>query len=242
MKIWSLGLIAGISALALSQPAAAADYAAARAAYDWAGAYIGGHAGYGSGHNDADAVSLFLYPSGSLGATLPGFGIDTHGFIGGAEAGYGWQAGGLYLGVEADVSATGVKGTHTDEVNGFKVDSTLSWLSTARVRVGLPLDRFLVFASAGLAVGGLRGDLHDNYVGPLTINSSTSSTSVGWTAGAGVAAAITDHWSIKAEYLYADLGSRQYGFAEPDGPLWSLISTRARTTVSIGRVALDYRF
>ena len=33
--------------------------------------------------------------------------------------------------------------------------------------------------------------------------------SVGWTAGAGVEWKLTPVWSVKAEYLYVDLGSNQ---------------------------------
>ncbi len=86
-----------------------------------------------------------------------GFELGSNGLIGGVEAGYGWQADNLYFGVEADASAAGIKGTHTDTASAYSLDSTLQWLSTARVRVGLPVDRFLLFASGGLAVGGHTG-------------------------------------------------------------------------------------
>ena len=208
----------------------------------WSGAYIGGQIGYGWGNSNAGPASFYLYPSGDYAGAIPGFAFDTAGVIGGAEAGYGWQAGKLYLGVEADVSAGGIKGSYTDSVNKFGVDSTLQWLSTARVRVGVPINRVLLFASGGVAVGGVRGDLHDFYAGPGTIDSSSFGTSVGWTVGAGAAVALSQHWTFKAEYLYADLGSQKYDFVEPTGPDWSHIATSAHTTASIARVALDYRF
>jgi outer membrane immunogenic protein len=210
--------------------------------YDWSGAYVGGQVGYGWGRSNAGPPSFYQFPSGDYYATgIAGFGLNTAGAIGGVEAGYGWQSHGLYVGIEADASASGIKGSYTDDVNKFSVDSTLQWLSTARVRVGLPIDRILLFASGGVAVGGVRGDLHDFY-NAGTINSSSSSTNVGWTIGAGAAVALSQRWTVKAEYLYADLGSQKYDFVEPTGPDWSHIATSAHTTASVARVALDYRF
>jgi outer membrane immunogenic protein len=209
--------------------------------YNWSGAYAGGQIGYGWGSSDAGPAS-FYYTNGDFAGSIPGFGFSTAGAIGGVEAGYGWQWRSLYVGIEADASAAGIKGSYTDDVNKFSVDSTLQWLSTARVRVGLPIDRILLFASGGVAVGGVRGDLHDFYAGPGTINSSSSSTGLGWAASVGAEMALTDRWTVKAEYLYADLGSQKYDFVEPTGPDWSHIATSARTTASIARVALDYRF
>jgi outer membrane immunogenic protein len=223
-------------------PAAPLFAPAAKGAYDWSGAYLGGQAGYGWGSSNSGTSSFYLYSGGSLGGSIPGFSFNTNGAIGGVEAGYGWQTNGVYLGVEADASAAGIKGSYEDNVNKFSVDSTLQWLATARVRVGLPVDRVLLFATGGLAVGGVRGDLHDFYAGPGTINSSSSSTNVGWTIGGGAAVALSPRWTVKAEYLYADLGSQKYDFVEPSGPVWSHIGTSARTTASIARIGLDYKF
>jgi len=210
--------------------------------YDWSGGYVGGQIGYGWGNTNAGPASFYTYPAGDFAGSISGFGFNTAGAIGGAEVGYGWVSHNLYLGIEADISASGIKGSYTDDVNRFSVDSTLQWLSTARVRVGVPINRVLLFASGGLAAGGVRGDLHDFYAGPGTINSSSSSTGFGWTAGVGAAVALNNRWTVKAEYLYADLGTQPYNFVEPTGPLWSHITTSAHTTASIARVALDYRF
>jgi outer membrane immunogenic protein len=223
-------------------PAAPLFAPAAKATYDWSGAYVGDQVGYGWGRSDAGASSFYYYPGGDFAGSIPGFSFNTAGAIGGVEAGYGWQTNGVYLGIEADASAAGIKGTYQDDVNKFSVDSTLQWLATARLRVGLPVDRVLLFATGGLAVGGVQGNLHDFYAGPGTINSSSSSTNVGWTIGGGAAVALSPRWTVKAEYLYADLGSQKYDFVEPSGPVWSHIGTSARTTASIARVGLDYKF
>lgn len=213
------------------------------AAYNWSGHYIGAVVGHGWGNTSVGEISFFddpldIDPVGGL----PGFGFGTSGKLGGVEIGTGWQSGALYFGVEADIAATNISGTHADDVAGFSVDSTLNWLSTARLRGGVPVDRFLLFASGGLALGGVTADLHDTYPGPVVIDTSSSATSWGWTAGGGVAAALGDHWVIKAEYLYVDLGSQQHSFSEPSPPGWPLITTSGKMTASIGRIGLDYRF
>jgi outer membrane immunogenic protein len=39
-----------------------------------------------------------------------------------------------------------------------------------------------------------------------------STVKTGWTVGAGVEGKISTNWSVKAEYLYVDLGSTNYTF------------------------------
>jgi outer membrane immunogenic protein len=39
---------------------------------------------------------------------------------------------------------------------------------------------------------------------------SESDTRIGWTVGAGLEYALWSNWSVKVEYLYADLGSFEF--------------------------------
>ena len=41
-------------------------------------------------------------------------------------------------------------------------------------------------------------------------------TRLGWTIGGGVEHALTDRWTIKAEYLFADFGSETYNNIDGD--------------------------
>ena len=210
--------------------------------YDWSGFYLGGQIGYGWSQSNTGTISFYdVLPAVTPFTTAPGIGINGSGLLGGIEAGYNWQSGHMLFGVEGDVSAADIKGSYTGA--SFTLDSTINSLSTLRVRVGLPMDRLLLFASGGLAVAGIRADLHDTYVNniPPVLNTSSSNTSVGWTIGAGAAMALSNRWTLKAEYLYADFGSKTYNFSEPN-PGWPLISTSGRTTASIVRMGLDYRF
>jgi outer membrane immunogenic protein len=99
-----------------------------------------------------------------------------------------------------------------------------NYLGTVRLRAGYAFDRFLVFATGGLAYGDVgRGGgggfavTQAGFVNPFTggvagattttfLGNSGSSSNVGWTVGGGVEYAVWQNWSVKAEYLYYNLG------------------------------------
>ena len=55
-------------------------------------------------------------------------------------------------------------------------------------------------------------------------------TRIGWTLGAGLEYAMWSNWSVKLEYLYADLGKASFG------------GTDVEFKTSIVRAGLNYRF
>ncbi len=71
------------------------------------------------------------------------------------------------------------------------------WLGTFRGRGGYAFDRVLPYVMGGLAVGDIKAN---------SVLGSASEARAGWTAGAGVEAAIAGPVTAKVEYLYADLG------------------------------------
>jgi outer membrane immunogenic protein len=67
-------------------------------------------------------------------------------------------------------------------------------------------------------------------------------TTVGWTVGAGVEWKLTPVWSVKAEYLYAELGSQNDTVVYTYGPFTSsLTSTVQREKDNIFRVGVNYK-
>src|SRR5262245_43182421 len=101
----------------------------------WKGFYIGVHGGYGWKDND---FREFL---GTIGGTnfFVG-GIDSRGWVFGAQAGYNWQKGSLVGGLEIDFSGSGIDGS-SSPVNlafGGGVTQTVTrsddvqWLGSAR--------------------------------------------------------------------------------------------------------------
>ncbi len=208
---------------------------------DWTGAYVGVQAGYATGRGTTGDIRFYDSIAGTtLLGSLSGFAYSLDGHTGGGEAGYNWQVGNVVLGMQADLSAANVTGSYADSVNKFSLDSKLSWLATLRAQVGLAYDRFLVFGTAGVASGGLQGNLHDYYKAG-TVTTSSGNTSIGYVLGGGVAAALDSHWSVKAEFLHVDLGTQSYRFYEPPSHP-PLIASDAAHVFDTVRFGLDYRF
>jgi outer membrane immunogenic protein len=176
-----------------SQTVLAADVAIDPAAYDWSGPYVGVTAGYGFGDSRHTADG---------GDTSGDFTID--GILGGVTAGWNHQADALVFGIEGDISASDIHGIEPDACDVPGCESDIDWLGTARLRAGFAMDSLLVFASGGLAVGGVSAQILDGEF-------SGDETRFGWTAGGGVEWAATESLSFKVEYLFVDLGSFGYG-------------------------------
>jgi outer membrane immunogenic protein len=245
--------------------------------YDWNGFYIGGNAGYSWGRARTDgnetgtqSVSVFTAFNGVI---LPGFPVVTplgtvpltgranvNGFVGGGQAGYNWQRGTWLFGLEGDIQGSDERGTaDVCAVAGcaigtglFTANYKLDWFGTARGRVGfLPTDRVLLYATGGLAYGEVSA------TAPLIPSLSWGSTRAGWTLGVGGEAAIDQHWSVKLEYLYMDLGNVGSGTTTATNVVTQLgvpirfntVTTTtftsafsSRFTDNILRVGLNYRF
>lgn len=253
-KLLSAIAIAG----ALTAPALAADrplaapvaFAEVMSAYRWTGIYAGISGGYGKGASHQGMTTaayrgLGLY-YGDLNESLA-----ANGGLIGATLGYNHQFDRLVLGLEADVSYTGMR-SHGRQLDGniwLPGDSavqtwtnTLTWLATLRGRVGFTFDRFLVYATGGLALGSItdrtRYDYQDGAGGGGTSIDSSSKTHIGWTLGAGVEAAINQSLTAKIEYLHIDLGTQTY--RTDLGSI--LINADGKMTAEIFRAGLNYRF
>jgi outer membrane immunogenic protein len=214
---------AGILTLAALNPAAAADLSRRyqppppvqapimAQVYNWTGFYVGVNGGGAWGQSDWSRTGNFDVSGGLVGGTV----------------GYNWQAGPWVLGVEGDLDWTNINGnTSNGCAPGCKTSN--DWLGTARGRVGYAFDRFLPYITGGLAVGNVQANLAGVDV--------AKSTNAGWTAGAGVQFAINNQWSLKAEYLYVDLGTFNCGVACGTTP------NEVGFTSHIGRAGINYRF
>jgi outer membrane immunogenic protein len=197
---------------------------------------------------------------------------NVDGFIGGLQAGYNYQVDRSWLfGFEADFQYSGERGGQSDcSVAGCPAGSAfgssshrLKWFGTARGRVGLlPTDRVLLYATGGLVYGQIDSDYVSGINGVTLLAGRTSTWRAGWTVGGGVEGAISDRWTVKAEYLYADYGS--FGanlgtgaavttvgpfvfLTPPAGTRTTTTSTvssavSTRFTDNVFRVGLNYRF
>jgi outer membrane immunogenic protein len=137
---------------------------------------------------------------------------------------------------------TGIPGTPgTPAVNAvLAYQNKLPWFGTVRGRIGFtPADRWLVYATGGLAYGEVSTSETLNVNGANVFLNSTA-LKLGWTVGAGFETVIVNGWTAKFEYLYIDFGSVSdllIGIA-PITP----IATRSHLTDNIVRIGLNYRF
>ncbi|MBN9085030.1 MAG: hypothetical protein BGP04_06480 [Rhizobiales bacterium 62-17] len=250
-----LGL-AAVSAQAADLPRRAAPPAPVYIApiFTWTGFYVGLNAGYGfSGDRGVGISGSPLITNGQLAATVP-FSLSPKrdGFIGGAQVGYNVQSGSLVYGVEVDFQGADIKGSANACAVGLgcgavitNATNKLEWFGTLRGRLGVAFDRALIYATGGLALGGVRNSAHLNeFAGAgRQFDVRNNNTRAGWTLGAGVEYAISGNWSAKLEYLYYDLG-RTSGVGIQTNPVnpAEFMTARFRNNGHIVRAGINYRF
>jgi len=205
----SLVPVALLLALAASGRAQAADvpprsdpYAVAPsfdgATPRWQGFYAGAHAG------------------GGFGKAGP---ANTSGMVGGVQAGYNWQADKVVVGVEADVSASGIRN------NSYADKTRQKWLGTIRARAGYSFGNVLAYGTAGLA--GSTTEIK-NGLG----KSSTGQT--GFAVGGGAEMMMGANVTVRGEYLRYQMGDANYP-ALP-GPI------KVDTNANVFRGGINYKF
>lgn len=225
-------------------------------AYSWSGFYVGGNIGYGWGN--ADTFFNPLPSAATFFNLLPQtLSPDPKGVFGGVQAGYNWQAGKFVIGVEADIQAADIhgsvlvnpiiqnNGTPFPGAGFLAASQKIDWFGTVRGRAGFtPVDRLLLYATGGLAYGGVSSFATTDFrpVGTTQYPASSNNTKFGWTVGAGAEWAFAQNWSAKVEYLYIDLGSESATVnAIPLLPPFQ-VAYHWRTTEHTVRAGLNYKF
>lgn len=189
---------------------------------DWSGFYVGVLGGYAAG--TATSVSSVTDE------------LDASGLFAGVTAGANLQMDGFVVGIEGDLSLTGIEGGDVCALNpAFDCAGSISWLGTLRGRAGFAMDDLLIYGTAGIAAAGI--DMTVDPV-PALASGEFSDTFLGWTAGAGVEMALNETMSVKAEYAYVDLGSR----TAPEGTLTTTGDSEISATLHTAKVGLNFRF
>lgn len=196
--------------------------------FSWTGFYYGAQVGYGWGKNNFNVNDSF--------GDFNRFSYTTNGVIGGLHVGYNMQWNQLVLGLEGDIDATSqskqfngpfpfgsslVGGGLLAAPLGGNFNYTVHHVLEASIRgrVGYAWDRVLVYATGGVALGdfntGISGTFPAGVVvggpnaGPFNAfggSTNFSTDRVGWTVGGGLEYALTNNWSLRAEYRYTDFG------------------------------------
>jgi outer membrane immunogenic protein len=235
--------------------AAIAVKAPVAAVWSWSGFYVGAHAGYGWGH-DPSAASVPFAEVNETDLILPVMmnGPNSHGYVGGFQAGANWQSGRILGGLEIDLSTTGIKGSTS--ASGFDVFGSpvagsrtekFDLLGSARARLGYLVSPDLwLYGTGGLAWTRFEQTVMDHNLNG-TIIATAPSWRFGWVAGAGGELRLwNSNWLARLEYLHYDFGnsgsifqgfnSTQFGL-ETD----TLVTSR-HLTADVVRAGLDYKF
>ena len=203
--------------------------------YDWSGFYIGVNLG-----GAASGGSVTTDPSTIIG-TGPRDANDLFksGVTGGVQAGYNWQvAPSWVLGVEGDINALS-SSRSTCDINDCNTGSPLifttrtNYLATVRGRVGYTWDRSMLYVTGGAAFADVRDSF--NFFSN-TIIPENRTTKTGYAVGTGIETALWTNWSVKAEYLYANVGTDRV--FTPAGTAY----LDFKHEYHVGRIGLNYRF
>jgi outer membrane immunogenic protein len=234
--------------------------------YNWTGFYVGVNGGWVGSNNGSlsnvgtdtglgglgTAVNVGLIPFAATGFNNSG------GMVGGT-VGYNWQvAPSWVVGFEGDidwVSAKRTVNTGFITVPGFVPVATsytreLDWLATFRGRVGfLATPALLLYATGGGAAGEVK--IGNQFICPTCAPPSSTqagtvgtndTTAVGWTVGAGFEWKFAPAWSMKAEYLYVDLGNHSSAITYTYGANTSSLTSSVHDTFNVARVGVNYAF
>ena len=192
----------------------------------WSGLYLGISGGYkfasASQHlelEDAwDTVSTrerdALQPVGSgnldssggeLGGVI-GYNFQWNNWVLGLEA----AGGGLWLRDSDDIDFA-VQGTTPTYLvrNGFHTN----YLFTFAPRIGYAFCRWMPYVTGGLAVGNIFYEqeiINQTLVPHFFEGGSVDDTRAGWMVGGGLEYALTEHWHLRAQYQYIDLGTADF--------------------------------
>ena len=237
--------------------------------FTWSGFYAGVQGGWMQQHDKYtgqtwdSGYTPGLAPQAFLITLSPAsYGTSKqNGFVGGGHVGYNRQVGSLVYGVEADLEGSTAKNSFTEtftnlpELPGFPVEkwgyrSSYGLQGSARARLGFAMDRTLFYVTGGLAFANVTHSYWQTISSaPAAFDVSNMAskfdkTRFGYTVGAGVAYALNNNWSLRAEYRYTDLGSVKHAVTWNDAfaPITVTTSEKHKLTSHAVRLGLSYAF
>lgn len=231
------------------------DSARAAEPFSWTGLYLGVHAGTARSRGN---VTYGDFPEGSFATTFADGiiprqqSLRPEGMLAGFLGGYRMQSGAIVLGFEVDLSPGNLNGSDAFTYGcgcsamNTVATQTLDWLTTVRGTVGYaPVSNWLLFATAGLAVGRVESKFSVTTVPAFaSVIAEGSGVRTGLVYGGGTEFAFTQNVTARFEYLRYDLGSDSIsapytviGFTLPLGMIGQY-----RIGGEIVRAALIYRF
>ena len=257
---YSLALVGLFSALGIMTSA----QAQALQNYDWSGPYIGGSLGAAHSRASFDAStsdgfpgSYFTSPDPEQIAAETDKSASQSRLSAGLFGGYGQQFDQLYLGVEAGVnslsfdessSSGGIYESAPIATFNNKISVKADWQASLRARLGWAEKRWLAYLTGGVAATEIRMDatFSDDLSGAGAFGrDSDSETKLGWVIGLGGEYALSESWTIRGEYLYADYGKADTT-ALITNPAFPALANDLKSSVDLKTqilsVGVSYRF
>jgi outer membrane immunogenic protein len=225
LRIALVGL-AGFVALSIAAVGAKADGTYRGSAKDccqswsWTGVYIGVHAGYAFGDIDTPVAFDFV-PT------------EFNGWLGGGRIGANYQLGGRWVaGVELDWSRADIT-TRQDRFDGVDL-FRLNSLATLRARLGYAWDRYLLYATGGVARGEMTIEGREFgpaalAVSPFGLRDQDSQKLTGYAVGGGIETAVLHNFTVNVDYLAVGLGKETFTFVNPLGTSSGDVGWRGQT-------------
>lgn len=244
----SVSVLAAVGGFCLVAGAAAAQPADGP---DWSGLYGGLNGGWNGARSTADSNltvnQLTGVNNGSGVVAVPTTSntarqhLKHDGFMGGGQLGYNVQRGGLVFGLEGDfdgqsgraraadsytLPATGLTSSSGVTVQRF---ADPNWTATLRGRVGVGMNRALIYATGGAAWVNIRDQALYGYsptvtsavatanpgttFGPYANGAGREDTHAGWTVGGGVDFMTSPNMTLGVEYRHTETGDYTDNFA-----------------------------
>jgi outer membrane immunogenic protein len=246
----------------------------------WQGPYVGVYLGEGFGSHrtstdagtvvtdaDTDSITSYFVTSDDINAVNNAGRLNKNpnAVIAGIEAGQNWAWKKLVYGVALDYgtlplsSSNNVNNmTYPDNSDQYSIHTTMrtNWLFTLRGRLGYQTLLHwptLIYATGGMALTQLKvsNDFSDNSSFAGAGESYNNSNEIGWTLGAGIELALSNHLSADLEYSHIGLPSvrttgsisnTQGGFGIPTNSMTNPFSTTGQFQANLLKVGLKYRF
>jgi outer membrane immunogenic protein len=221
--------------------------------------------------NPSNGAAVTTYsPAFTAAAATGSFSYNATGGLAGGQVGCNYQPGRFWvIGAETDYDWAHISGSQTVatdvgtvSIPPFGTPTFVPWnnfasqslgsVGTARVRLGLTMagagmngyaDRFLVYATAGLAYGKSTFDYSAAFASS-TQTISASEFRDGWTVGVGMEWAIWGNWIARGEYLHVDFGSQSF-YSVGTGravDVASVLIASYNNRFDIVRFGLSYKF
>lgn len=196
--------------------------------------------------------------AGFTGGVTAGYNYQVGTFVAGVEVDYNWsnseRQSHFDATLPAAVNVLGIPVTGNYHATGV-VRSKLESHGSLRLRAGLlATPSLLIYATGGVATGNVKSNANfsaDVDVAVAGFNLGTfdlgsiaarkTKTLWGWAIGGGVEYALAQNVSIKAEYLYVDLGEKNYTIANQAYDGFDA-SVKQKNQFHVVRAGVNYRF